>query len=877
MILRNADLLFNSRNPNIEFKDTPVIKTIYYLSRNNTSKSNESELLKHSDQIPPMPKIAARLKAACICIISGIMYHCPDIIINSLDKREINLINYILQLTSMMSLHSRCIIFLNNLYLYEKFRDLIASIIIPSLSTLIMYYLTNHMKLYRYQLNSASQEEIEFDKNQKLIHGEVDKMYNDDLYNDFISSACEFLANMTSGTKEFEFNELDIITDIILTLFLKYDELEEDALVSVIRCVANLSNIEECRAKFSNVNVSQVCINIMERFQQEKIKAYLFLFIGNMSDSEEFCNNILNFSDIIELLLDFITTTDGEYLEYSVLSLANISVKEASIPFIVDMLGIEIMTELCYSESAFIRRQATRVLYSISRYENGILCQEMRLYDVEKALKYVLNKSSDAQEIYSNSKVVDLALCTLVLVQTFGDENQYLENDLDPCNLVSNENKKKAEELKDLGNEQFVSKKWNEAINNYTEALNLDPYNVVIYSNRSAAYIQLKQYDLALYDAEKCISLAPKWVKGYFRKGKALCGLNEFAESIVVMEKALALNDNNEIRNALKKAYELKNEHDEIILKNIESFNFVDIISTLETYSVIYFEKIMSQLKILCESPNESFTNVNPNLLIQRYKKYAFNVNLSRLMKIKAHEDIFLKQSLVNEGEKFDVVSDPLRNLYDIIIIIILSRLVNEFPEFRIKSMKRLLNLSSIKQVRNTLGEHLFELFLFGSTITNEKSEIYRKLFLGLGGVKFIVLECNENEKLRDACLKFLEDISFEEWKKLPSSEIEFILGTLVFSPASSKDDRISSIIGKLFSLPCVLNNSNTTNYIKAFDDNDFRQFIEQEIQGHGIDDIEIDLTDSETLYQQLGYEIGKKWIRVKGIPSLEDKDVIDD
>lgn len=54
------------------------------------------------------------------------------------------------------------------------------------------------------------------------------------------------------------------------------------------------------------------------------------------------------------------------------------------------------------------------------------------------------------------------------------------------------------------------------AIALYTKAIELDPNNHVHYSNRSAAYANKGNYQNALEDAEKTISIKPDWPKvGY--------------------------------------------------------------------------------------------------------------------------------------------------------------------------------------------------------------------------------------------------------------------------------------------------------------------------------------------------------------------------
>lgn len=57
--------------------------------------------------------------------------------------------------------------------------------------------------------------------------------------------------------------------------------------------------------------------------------------------------------------------------------------------------------------------------------------------------------------------------------------------------------------LKDQGNKAFAAKDWDTAITLFSKAIDLDPKNHVLYSNRSAANAGKKEYSVALDDAEK--------------------------------------------------------------------------------------------------------------------------------------------------------------------------------------------------------------------------------------------------------------------------------------------------------------------------------------------------------------------------------------
>ena len=70
------------------------------------------------------------------------------------------------------------------------------------------------------------------------------------------------------------------------------------------------------------------------------------------------------------------------------------------------------------------------------------------------------------------------------------------------------------EVLKTRGNNALTTGDFAEAIKCYSEAIELDPSNHVLFSNRSAAYLKQAKYPEALKDAEQTISLKTDWPKG---------------------------------------------------------------------------------------------------------------------------------------------------------------------------------------------------------------------------------------------------------------------------------------------------------------------------------------------------------------------------
>jgi DnaJ homolog subfamily C member 7 len=81
----------------------------------------------------------------------------------------------------------------------------------------------------------------------------------------------------------------------------------------------------------------------------------------------------------------------------------------------------------------------------------------------------------------------------------------------------------KLDRMKEEGNAEYKAGRWEAALNKYTQALEVDPTNrgtnSKLYQNRALCRLKMKQYDEAIADCEKAISLDPQYIKA--RKTKA--------------------------------------------------------------------------------------------------------------------------------------------------------------------------------------------------------------------------------------------------------------------------------------------------------------------------------------------------------------------
>ncbi|KAG0023612.1 Hsp90 cochaperone [Podila clonocystis] len=87
-------------------------------------------------------------------------------------------------------------------------------------------------------------------------------------------------------------------------------------------------------------------------------------------------------------------------------------------------------------------------------------------------------------------------------------------------------------EARDRGNALFKNSDFAGAVKEYTEAIKRDDTDPRAYSNRAACYTKLMAINEALKDCETCITLDPKFVKGYIRKAAIQLLKKEYDESL---------------------------------------------------------------------------------------------------------------------------------------------------------------------------------------------------------------------------------------------------------------------------------------------------------------------------------------------------------
>jgi tetratricopeptide (TPR) repeat protein len=93
----------------------------------------------------------------------------------------------------------------------------------------------------------------------------------------------------------------------------------------------------------------------------------------------------------------------------------------------------------------------------------------------------------------------------------------------------------------DMGLEGYEMGNYQDAIDNYTKAIESNPDDAFLYNNRGLAYFRVKEYKKSISDYTKAIELKPDYAVAYCNRGLAYFKIRSFDEAISDYTKAIEL------------------------------------------------------------------------------------------------------------------------------------------------------------------------------------------------------------------------------------------------------------------------------------------------------------------------------------------------
>lgn len=135
-----------------------------------------------------------------------------------------------------------------------------------------------------------------------------------------------------------------------------------------------------------------------------------------------------------------------------------------------------------------------------------------------------------------------------------------------------------ADQLKTHGNQKMVSGQYQEAVNYYTKAIELDAASAIYYANRAAAHTHLKEYKKAIADCEASLRIDSNYSKAYSRLGTALFYEGNYQKAVENYARACDIDPANEgYRADLKAAEEKLREAETAVAAGGNPFDFSNI------------------------------------------------------------------------------------------------------------------------------------------------------------------------------------------------------------------------------------------------------------------------------------------------------------
>jgi len=102
-----------------------------------------------------------------------------------------------------------------------------------------------------------------------------------------------------------------------------------------------------------------------------------------------------------------------------------------------------------------------------------------------------------------------------------------------------------AEQYKTEGNQHLADKKFEQAVDCYTKAIERNPNNAIYFANRAAAYSHMGKHQFAIDDCKQSLKINPQYSKAYGRLGLAYFSMGMYKDAVEQYNKGVELEPNN--------------------------------------------------------------------------------------------------------------------------------------------------------------------------------------------------------------------------------------------------------------------------------------------------------------------------------------------
>ncbi|VEV59330.1 tetratricopeptide repeat protein, putative [Plasmodium vinckei vinckei] len=170
------------------------------------------------------------------------------------------------------------------------------------------------------------------------------------------------------------------------------------------------------------------------------------------------------------------------------------------------------------------------------------------------------------------------------------DEEEFEEDEEEGDNTTDNElSNKDVEEIKEMGNEHFKKCDYKNAIYYYSKALKKckdKTIKSILYSNRAACNVLLKNWNLVIDDCTKSINCDENYVKSYIRRSNAYEHLEKYNDASNDLNKAISIDS------SLLNTYEAKQKRLKILAEQQLSKEKEEMVGKLKDFGNMLLGKV---------------------------------------------------------------------------------------------------------------------------------------------------------------------------------------------------------------------------------------------------------------------------------------------
>ena len=208
----------------------------------------------------------------------------------------------------------------------------------------------------------------------------------------------------------------------------------------------------------------------------------------------------------------------------------------------------------------------------------------LAMNNIEKAIDYFKKSLSEHKD-----EQIEIELNYALIMKNKIDEQLYLNPE-----IAENHNKK--------ANELYLSGRYDESLNEFSQAIKRNPFNYKYYCDRGEAFIKVLALNEAIKDFDKSIELDQNFIRAYIRKGKCHIMKKEFPSAIEIYELGLNIQpDNKEMIGGKKMCLDsLSLEFTEMCNEKIKN-------ADQETKKLLNDQRIKKLLENFKENPNAAY------------------------------------------------------------------------------------------------------------------------------------------------------------------------------------------------------------------------------------------------------------------------------